>query len=56
MTCACAEIMPAWALPDHVRVLHPDADAVPEDWPDGTQVVRDDTGPVPAYGTVGSSL
>lgn len=35
------EIPGWWALFDHMRLFHPDADAVPEVWPDGRVVVED---------------
>jgi hypothetical protein len=38
----CDEIINASDTPDHVRLMHPDVDAEPERWPDGTPVAFED--------------
>ena len=38
----CPETIAARDLTDHVRLMHPDTDAEPERWPDGTPVAFED--------------
>lgn len=40
----CGETAEASDTPDHVRLMHPDVDAEPERWPDGTPVAFEDPG------------
>lgn len=40
----CGETAEARDIPDHVRLMHPDVDAEPVRWPDGTPVAFEDPG------------
>jgi hypothetical protein len=38
----CGQRMVTPAILDHVRLMHPDQDAVPERWPDGGLVIYEE--------------